>query len=171
MAPPNTAIAANRGSGLCCSATIDHHGCAAPRRRTEDSRILGVHYSHQRWTCFGERRRRVTKARSMASQGLDQTCNRAARLTITLSAPVRGPKGPTRLRPTRSCWAFPSLLYRPAPLGTCRSFARRSWGRGIPVYRRAPVSTKSTCLLPHCEHLSRSTQSRTESSAPWRVAC
>jgi|SRR5215471_2648886 len=33
-------------------------------------------------------------------------------------------------------------------------------------YRRAPVSTKSTLRLPHCEHLSRLTQSMTGSSAP-----
>jgi hypothetical protein len=33
-------------------------------------------------------------------------------------------------------------------------------------YRRAPVSTKSTLRPPHCEHLSRLTQSTTATSAP-----
>jgi hypothetical protein len=33
-------------------------------------------------------------------------------------------------------------------------------------YRRAPVSTKSTLRPPHCEHLSRLTQSITARSAP-----
>ena len=41
----------------------------------------------------------------------------------------------------------------------------------VGVYRRAvPVTTKSTCRPPHSEHTSRSRQSRTEVSAPYRVA-
>jgi len=34
----------------------------------------------------------------------------------------------------------------------------------------APVSTKATCRLPHCEQTSLCAQSRTAVSAPWRAA-
>jgi hypothetical protein len=56
----------------------------------------------------------------------------------------------TRSRPPRRLWAIPS----------CRAY-RRS----------VPVTTISTCRLPHGEHTSRSRQLGTAISAPYRCAC